>query len=94
MASKSILLPIDNGFILITPEAVLGMYFGKLECRDLINQIEPTIAITATEIMIAIFFEFIRYKDAKNLGIYYAILGFIAVRWVYVLSSRAKCINQ
>ena len=66
MASKSILLPIDNGFILITPEAVLGMYFGKLEWRDLINQIEPTIAITATEMMIVIFFEFIDYKDAKN----------------------------
>ena len=46
--------------------------------------------------MIVIFFEFIDYKDAKNLGIFRGILGFIAARWVYLISSRiaSRCFGN
>ena len=58
IASKSIFLPIESGFIFKTPIVVLGMYFGRLELRVAKKYVMAKIATNAVDTKMMIFFDF------------------------------------
>lgn len=65
IASKSIFLPIESGFIFTTPIAVLGMYFGRLELRVAKKYVMAKIATNAVDTKM-IFFDFITTNMQKK----------------------------